>query len=355
MKLLTFVSRHLLLVLFSPSLIGLGRLSFAQNAPARTIPARTIPTPATVSPELQKAMSPPCKIPGSVPQRTNEEWKASVRESDVEGEKSLEHLRKKFQVTVEEGKLAGVHVYYVKPETIAEENRRRVLMHVHGGSYVYGGGKSAAYEAIVMAYYEKIEVIAVDYRMPPDFPFPAALDDSVAVWKEIIKTHTPRNVGLFGTSAGGGLTLATVIKLKELGLPLPGALMAGTPWADLTKTGDTYFTNEFIDNVLCTYDGGLGATAKLYAGTHDLKEPLLSPIYGDLSGFPPTVLISGTRDLFLSNTVRVHQKLLQSGVQAELLVFEGESHGQYLLAGDAPESEVAYREVAEFFDRHLDK
>jgi acetyl esterase/lipase len=191
--------------------------------------------------------------------------------------------------------------------------------------------------------------------MPPDFPFPAALDDSLAVWNEIVKSHHPKNVGLFGTSAGGGLTLATVIKLKELKAPLPGALMAGTPWADLTKTGDTYFTNEFVDNVLGTNDGFLDAAARLYDGTHDLKEPLLSPIYGDLSGFPPTILISGTRDLFLSNTVRTHQKLLGSGVRAELLVFEGESHAQYEIATDAPESGAAFREVGQFFDRNLGK
>jgi acetyl esterase/lipase len=190
--------------------------------------------------------------------------------------------------------------------------------------------------------------------MPPDFPFPAAIDDTVAVWKEVIKSYTPRNVGLFGTSTGGGMTLATVIRLKQLGLPLPGALMAGTPWSDLTKTGDTYFTNEFVDNVLGSNDGTLEAAAKLYAGKHDLKEPLISPVYGDLSGFPPTVLLSGTRDLFLSNTVRVHQKLLQAGVHADLLVFEGQSHAQYLEA-DTPECAIALREVAQFFDRNLDK
>ena len=150
------------------------------------------------------------------------------------------------------------------------------------------------------------------------------------------------------------MTLATVIRLKELGLPLPGALMAGTPWTDLTKTGDSYFTNEFVDNVLGSYDGSLEAGAKLYAGTHDLKEPLISPIYGDLSGFPPTVLLSGTRDLFLSNTVRAHQKLLQSGVHADLLVFEGQSHADYL-HHDSPECAIALREVAQFFDRNLDR
>ena len=149
------------------------------------------------------------------------------------------------------------------------------------------------------------------------------------------------------------MTLAMVLKLKELKMPLPGAIMAGTPWSDLTKTGDTYYTNELVDNVLGSNDGLLEAAAKLYAGEHDLKEPLLSPVYGDLRGFPPAILLSGTRDLFLSNTVRVHQRLMQEGGVAELLVFEGQSHGQYASAPDAPETAVAWNEVSKFFDRHL--
>jgi epsilon-lactone hydrolase len=343
-----FAGRQICLLFFL-SWIGLTGLGFAQTPP------RTFPVPATVSPELQKAISPRCETTPAATPMTHEAWVAYVRKSDADSAIVLNNLRKKFPVTVEEGKLAGVRVYYVKPEVIAKQNSHRVLMHLHGGGYVSGGGEVAVNEAVLMAYYGNIEVISVDYRMPPDFPFPAAVEDSVAVWKEIIKTHTPNDVGIFGTSAGGGLTLSTVIRLKELGLPLPGALMAGTPWADLTKTGDTYYTNEFVDNVLCTNDGTLHAAAKLYAGDHDLKEPLLSPIYGDLSGFPPTVLVSGTRDLFLSNTVRAHQKLLAAGVPTALLVFEGQSHAQYLLVADGPESATAYQEVEQFFDQHLDK
>lgn len=286
--------------------------------------------------------------------RTAEQWKAAQKKENEPEAKEAEVLKGKLHVTVEEMTMAGVHVYRVTPDNISEQNRNRLLVHVHGGAYVFFGGMAATGEAILMAHYAQTEVISVDYRMPPDFPFPAAIDDTVAVWKEVIKTHTPRNVALFGTSTGGGMTLATVIRLKELGVPLPGALMAGTPWSDLTKTGDSYFANEFVDNVLGSYNGDLEAAAKLYAGAHDLKEPLLSPIYGDLSGFPPTVLLSGTRDLFLSNTVRVHQKLLQSGVHADLLVFEGQSHADYL-QHDSPECAIALREVAQFFDRNLDR
>ena len=330
-------------------------IGVAQTATERSIPARVIPTPTTVSPELRKVIAPAWQGNANAPKLTNEQWKALAKQADDAELKTLDAMKSQFHVTVTEQKVGGVRVYDVKPEKIADENRRRLLVHVHGGAYVFSGGEAATPEAILMAHFGNIEVLSVDYRMPPDFPFPAALDDSVAVWKEVVKSHRPKNVGLFGTSAGGGLTLATVIKLKELGIALPGALMAGTPWSDLTKTGDTYFTNEFVDNVLGTNDGLLDAAARLYAGSHDLKEPLLSPVYGELSRFPPTILISGTRDLFLSNTVRVHQKLLQSGVRAELLVFEGESHAQYEFATTAPECAAAFQEVGQFFDRNLGK
>jgi monoterpene epsilon-lactone hydrolase len=326
-----------------------------QGNPVRTVPQRSLPTPSTVSPEMQKAIAPSWDGDTSTHVMTTQQWKASIQKDTETEAKRVDPLLQQFHVTIEPQTIAGVPVFVVKPAQIAPENRDRLLVHVHGGGYVVFGGRAATTEAIVMAHYGQIEVISVDYRMPPDYPFPAAVDDAVAVWKAVIQTHGPSRVGLFGTSAGGGLTLATVLRLKELKLPLPGALMAGTPWTDLTQTGDSYFVNEYVDNVLGSYCGGLEADAKLYAGTHDLKEPLLSPIYGDVSGFPPTLLLSGTRDLFLSNTVRMHQKLLQSKVRAELLVFEGQSHAQYLIVPKAPESAAAWSEVSSFFQQNLGK
>jgi len=191
--------------------------------------------------------------------------------------------------------------------------------------------------------------------MPPDFPYPAAMDDAMAVWKEVVKTTNPKNIGIFGTSTGGGMTLAMVLRAKKEGLPLPAATAPGTPWSDLTKTGDTYFTNEQVDNVLVSNDGWLGDAAKLYANGHDLKDPMLSPVYGDYQGFPPSILTSGTRDLFLSNTVRVHRKMRAAGVEAALHVFEGQSHAQYAADPSAPETKEYFDEVTKFFGRHLGK
>lgn len=149
------------------------------------------------------------------------------------------------------------------------------------------------------------------------------------------------------------MTLILALRAKAEDLPLPAALAAGTPWTDMSKTGDSYFTNEGVDNILVSYDGWVGDAARLYAGEHDLKEPMLSPVYGDVSGFPPTLLTSGTRDLFLSNTVRMHLKLREAGVPADLIVFEGISHAHYHMSPDAPETVFHFTELGRFFERNL--
>src|SRR6185437_7434128 len=153
----------------------------------------------------------------------------------------------------------------------------------------------------------------------------------------------------------GGMTLAMVLRAKDEHLPLPAAIAPGTPWSDLTDTGDSYKTNEWVDNILVTWNGWLGDAAKLYAGRHDLKEPYLSPIYGDFHGFPPAILTTGTRALFLSNTVRTHRKLRRAGVEADLNVYEGQSHAEYYVDPDAPETKEAMTDIANFFDKHLGK
>src|SRR3954468_14850475 len=181
----------------------------------------------------------------------------------------------------------------------------------------------------MMAGLAGFRVISVDYRMPPDFPFPAALDDAVGAYRALLQTTTAKNIGIFGASAGGSLTLTTLLRAKMENLPMPGAIAPGTPTVDLSKTGDTLFTNAGVDNVLGTQEGFIRATALLYANGRDLKEPLLSPIYGDVRGFPPAILTSGTRDLYLSNTVRMHRKLRAAGVEVQ--VWEGQSHVQYIV------------------------
>jgi epsilon-lactone hydrolase len=329
-------------------------LILAQDA-LRRVPARDIPVPDTVSSPMRAVIGRPGSSILNEHPTSTEGWKALITKTANAAAAGLPELRKRLGVGVESTTIGGVKAFVVTPDSIPAANRDRLLLNVHGGGYVFYPGESGTSEAILMAGYGRMKVIAVDYRMPPDFPYPAALDDAMAVWKEIIKTTNPRKTAIFGTSTGGGMTLAMVLRAKQEGLPLPAAIAPGTPWADLTKTGDTYYTNEQVDNAIVSYDGLLADMAKLYANGHDLKDPMLSPVYGDYHGFPPSILTSGTRDLFLSNTVRVHRKMRGAGVDAQLHVFEGQSHAQYLSDPSVPETKEYFDEVTRFLVQHLAK
>jgi len=326
------------------------------KAGPRTVPGRAIPVPDTVSPQLQAQIAGPYRIPNwNAAPKSAAEWKELINKLADAGASARREAREKLGVTMEATVIGGVKAFILTPKEVPPENRNRLLVHVHGGGYVYNPGEAGTGEAVLMAGYGGFKVISIDYRMPPDFPYPAAMDDAMAVWREAVKMQDPRNMAIFGTSTGGGMTLAMILRAKQENLPLPAAIAPGTPWSDLTETGDTYKTNEWLDNVLVSYNGYLVRAAKLYANGHDLKDPQLSPIYGDFHGFPPAILTSGTRDLFLSLTVLTHRKLRRAGVEAELQVYEGMSHAQYNFDAFAPETREVFTEVAQFFDRHLGK
>ena len=316
----------------------------------RSVPARTLPVPGTVSPEMQTLIAAPLPGNWNTAPDTVDEWR---KLSAPSAGRNLAALRERLGVKMETTTLGGVTVYTLTPQAIPAENQNRLLVHMHGGCYVLSGGEAATSEGIYMAAFGHYKVLSVDYRRPPDAPYPAALDDGMTVWKAALKMAEPRNMGIFGTSAGGALTLAMVLRAKQDKLPLPGAIASGTPMSDLTGVGDTFAANAMVDNVLVGFDGRCDKMARLYANGHDLKDPMLSPVYGDMHGFPPTILISGTRDLLLSNTVRVHRKLRQAGVRADLHVYEGQSHAQYMRDANAPETRETFEEIAKFFGEHL--
>ncbi len=340
-------------LLFSSSQVVAEETSF----PSRNVPARIIPVPTDVSPELQKNIALPLNPLMNFEPKTMEQWREIVEKGEGSVTESLmKSATQLFTVDVQPKVIGGVKTHIVSPKSLSEKKRDKLLLYVHGGGYILNGGEGSIPEAMAMAHYGQIKVISIDYRMLPDYPFPAGLDDVLAVYKEVLKSYKPENIGFFGTSAGAGLTAAAMLKLRDLNLSQPAVVGLGTPFMDVTKTGDSYNTNQDIDNFLVTYDGLLKSIAKLYAGSHDMKNPLISPIYGDFSkGFPPTILTSGTRDLFLSNTVRTHQKLRAAGIEAYLQVFEGCSHAFYLQILDSPESKQAYLEMVAFFEKHLGK
>jgi len=321
--------------------------------PSRLVPARELPVPATVSPQMQAVIARPFDPAFNAVPADADAWRARVARDARLVEAALPTLRGALGVTVTARTLGGVAAFDVVPQKVAPRHCERILLHFHGGARVFGPGEAGTYEAILMAGLGGFRVISVDYRMPPDFPFPAALDDAIAVYRALLASTPAPRIGIFGTSAGGSLTLAALLRAKAEGLPMPGAVAPGTPTVDLSKTGDTLHTNAMVDNVLGTQDGFLRATALLYANGRPLDDPLISPIHGDVTGFPPAILCSGTRDLYLSNTVRMHRKLRAAGVDAVLHVWEGQSHGQHLADFRAQEVREYHDEVARFFDLHL--
>lgn len=204
-----------------------------------------------------------------------------------------------------------------------------------------------------IAYYAQMRAISIDYRTIPLHPFPAALDDVLAVYQELLKDYDPAAMAIGGSSAGGNLSMASIHNFNMRGIPVPGAYFGGTPWADIAKEGDSYFINEGIDRILPVYEGELGDQATLYAGGEDMKNPLISPVYGDFSNFPPAQLVTGTRDLLLSPTIRAHRAMRAAGVEADLNVYEGLSHGEFLIYTDLPESAEVFTELGAFLDKHL--
>jgi acetyl esterase/lipase len=281
------------------------------------------------------------------------EWLQFIAESEAEGEAEVMAAVERLPVSVRPDAIAGVNTFHVVPDWIDEAHEDHLLVHVHGGAYVLGGGVAGTAEAIALVLGTGIRAISIDYRMAPHHPYPAAVDDVIAVYQHLLSERSARSIAMGGSSAGGGITLTAIQQLIERGVEMPAALFIGTPGADLTATGDSFSTNQGVDRHIPTLGGFIDAAVRLYAGNLDVANPGISPIYGDFDGFPPTLLVSGTRDLFLSNTVRTHTKLRQAGAEADLLVYEGMAHAEYLHVPTAAESVHFYEELNAFLVKHL--
>jgi len=253
--------------------------------------------------------------------------------------------------TAEEQMLGGVRTIRVTPRVVESREPARVLVNLHGGAFLFYSG--SVVEAVPVATFAQIPVVAIDYRMPPAHPFPAALDDVVAVYRALLEHHRPEDIGFYGTSAGANLTAATVLRLDQEGLPRPGAIAVISYGG-----GDSLATNDGLDPYLSTFggsDSGLDPIA-LYAAGHDVEDPLITPLKGDFRGAPPALLVTGTRDLFLSGTTRLHLRMLQQGVDARLVVFDAMWHGfdaDVNVDEEIPEAVEASRLIARFFREQL--
>ncbi len=321
----------------------------------RTALTRTIPVPDDLDAPTASLVGAPYSSYWNLNPPDDEGWRTIVKRAADAAIPKLAQQRAALGVSIVSTTIGGVKAYILMPKEIPAAHKSQLIVHFHGGGYIFSPGEAGTGEAMLMAAYGGYKVLSIDYRMPPDAPYPAAMDDATSAWRALVKTIDPRRIAIEGTSTGGGMTLALVLRAEAEGLPLPGAIAPGSPWSDMTGVGDSYKTNEWIDNVVVSYDGYLSRVARLYAHGHDLKDPQLSPIYGDFHGMPPAILTAGTRDLFLSNTIRVQRKLREAGVEADLELYEGLSHAQFNSDPTAPVTKEAYREMTRFFDAHLAK
>lgn len=314
------------------------------------VPERRIPTPTTVSPEAQAFLARGLGVmPPEIPHTNKEAYRAYVAQVDKAMTPIAEMRAKPFPSQIGEHRLTHCTLYEVTPRSMKPANADKAILHIHGGAFIVGGGRTAAYTAHPIAGRAGLRSFSVDYRMPPDFPFPHGLDDCVEAYRWMLERYKPQNIAMEGSSAGANLVAATILKARDQGLPLPAAASLHTAGVDMTHSGDTFATNEVIDVVLRKSSS---ETMLLYMDGHDPRDPYLSPVFGDMAkGFPPTILVSGTRDLLLSPTVMMHRALRRAGIEAELHVFEAMPHGG--LSGSSPEDVELQEEIAGFLRRKL--
>ena len=302
--------------------------------------------PSTVSPEAQKWLA-SLSEEKSQPQTLAERRVAT----DAWRKKDSAEARQLYPVNIEETSIAGVRTDVITPLVVPEANRSSVLINLHGGGFVSDSG--SLIEGIPISNLAKIKVVSVYYRLAPENPFPAAVEDVVAVYRELLKTYNSRGIGIFGTSAGAILTCEVAVRLKQLGLPLPAALGAFSVLTDFSRPSDS--------REIFTLDGFAGPLQPLdpkrapddpYPGTTDRRDPVLSPLFADLKEMPPTLLVTSTRDLLLSDTAMFHRALLGAGSDARLVVFEALPHA-FWYHFQLPETKECLGMMASFFDQKL--
>lgn len=305
---------------------------------------RVIPVPPDLSPEAKKSLAHPvsdASSPQTLAQRRSgtDAWQTRAGEFS----KSL------YPVNVAQDTMAGVPVRVVTP--LSGMDPDRVLINLHGGGFNSDSGSLT--ESIPIANLTRIKVVAVLYRLAPEHPFPAGLDDAVAVYKALLKTYKPSHIAVYGTSAGAIMTAEMASDLRKLGLPEPGTLGVFSGMGDFTRDGDSWAMYA-LDGLSGHLDPPKpGPHNSDYVGSTDPHDPVLSPLFADLSNMPPTLFITSGRDILLSGTSILHRAFLRAGNDNDqLIVFEGLPHAFWNNAA-LPESKEAYEDMARWFVQYL--
>ncbi len=327
------------------------------------VPAQAVPMSAFLSPEGKAYVTQHLKYMQDPTQNLQENGIPKYMKQYLDRQRAI------YPTDREDTHIAGVHAYVYTPKAgISDRNRDRILIELHGGGFSGCWPGCAELESIPVAGVGHIKVVAVDYRQGPEHKFPAASEDVGSVYKDVLKTYRPENIGIYGCSAGGMLTAMSVAWFQKHDLPEPGAVGifcagAGSPVGLTLISGDgAYMATPLGEARLASQmfrprpgSRAPGGPQSYFAGT-DPADPLVNPINSKevLSKFPPTLIITGTRGMELSGALYTHEQLTRLGVDAELHVWEGLFHG-FFYNPDVPECKDAYNVMVKFFDRHLGK
>lgn len=277
-------------------------------------------------------------------------WQALQDTAAAQSVSAAEALADALGMTMRDTVIGGVPVVEIIPAEVVADDR--IGVYVHGGAYVLGVARTR--QAVLFAAATGLKVLSIDYTLAPHSNWKNTTAEVVAVFSALAEEGVPpSNIVLGGDSAGGGLAASSVLRMRDSGHGMPGALVLWSPWADITETGDTYVTLRDAEPRY-TYKDVLGPSALAYAKPGDQKEPYVSPVYGKFAaGFPPTLIQGGTKELFLSNFVRLYQALDQAGQTVKLDIYEGMPHVFMAQLPNTVEARTALAKTGDWVTDHL--
>lgn len=340
-------------------LVPLAVFAGSGQIPKRAVPAcanEPLQThvPDTISPQAQAGLRGIWSARHPVARRTPKslaDWDRVNAEYTAVAVQMYEPLLKSLAPQVRETNLGGVPVLEVRSKR--GSSRAAILVYVHGGAFTLFTARTSLEGAALMAEKTGMTVYSVDYTTAPRARWPQVTDQVISVYRALLSQgRSPRQIGLYGDSAGGSIVVGSVLKMRAAGVAAPGALLLQSPWSDVTESGESYCTLKSADPVLQMSE--LKVAAAAYAVPAEQKNPYVSPVYGDYGkDFPPTLIQGGTREILLSGFVRQYRAIDAAGGVAVLDLYEGMPHVfQTMLAG-TPESDASYAKANAFWTAHL--
>ncbi len=273
----------------------------------------------------------------------------SVQRQRATLEQQVKRVPMPRNVAVQPIAIGDLPAEWLRPVGVKDD---RVVLYLHGGGYTMGSCNTHRALSARLAIASQVPVLMIDYRLAPEHPFPAALEDALAAYRRLIEPGRPaRPIAFAGDSAGGGLAIAATIALRDEGARLPAAIVCMSPWADLAVTGESMVTRVKFDPLI-SHESSL-LHAGLYVAQHDPSSPLISPIYADLHGLPPLLIQVGDYEVLLSDSVRLAERARQAGVDTTLEIWDGMWHVWQAYADYVPEAQQAIERVGAFISQHL--